>query len=173
VDIVLIDSQTIAAGLGYLVETAVEASHQGKRASDIEYMIRSLISHTYGVFCTPSLSYLHYNGFVDLGQATVTEMLSLFPIFAVEEGKLTPMEKLRNHRQTVTYFQEFLDEFDHLQFIGLVQSAPPNQQDANILREHAHENYPKTPFTTHTINLATATMFGPRTIGLFAVENPY
>jgi fatty acid-binding protein DegV len=99
-------------------------------------------------------------------------MLGLFPVYAIEEGKLTPLEKLRNQRQVITFFQEFIDEFDRLQHIALLQNIPPSQQEALFLREHAHENYPRTPFTTHPSIFALATMFGPRSLGLFVVETP-
>lgn len=170
VEIQVIDSQTIAAGLGFLVETAANAALQGIPGQEIEYEVRSLIPHIYGVLCIPRLSYLYYNQFIDRGQATIAEMLGLYSIYAIEEGKLSPLEKLRNHRHTVNYFQEFLDEFDNLQHISLLQSLPPNQQEAQALREHAREVFPKTSFTTHSTNLALATLFGPRSMGLFAIE---
>jgi DegV family protein with EDD domain len=171
VDIEIIDSQTTSVGLGFLVETAAEAAFRGKSGTEVEELVRSLIPRIYSVLCTPSLSYLYYNSFVDRGQAAISEMLGLYPMFAIEEGKLTPLEKLRNQRQVLSYFQEFMDEFDRVQHIALLQNLPPTPQDALFLREHAHENFPKTPFTTHPINLPLATLFGPRTLGLFVVEN--
>jgi DegV family protein with EDD domain len=169
-DIKIIDSLTTSVGLGFLVETAAEAAFRGKSAITIEETVRSLLPRVYSVLCTPGLSYLYSNGFLDHAQASVGEMLGLFPILAIEEGKLTPLEKLRNQRQVLTYFQEFIDEFDRLQHVALMQNLPPSQQDALFLREHAHENFPRTPFTTHPVNLALATMFGPRSLGLFVVE---
>jgi DegV family protein with EDD domain len=171
-DIKIIDSQTISVGLGFLVETAAEAAFRGKSPLVIEETVRSFVPRIYSVICTPGVSYLFHNGFVDHAQAAVSEMLGLFPVYAIEEGKLTPLEKLRNQRQVITFFQEFIDEFDRLQHIALLQNIPPSQQEALFLREHAHENYPRTPFTTHAINLALATMFGPRSLGLFVVETP-
>ncbi len=169
-EIQLVDSQTIAAGLGFLVETAINAAIRGVPAQEIEYEVRSLIPHIYNVICIPGLTYLYYNSFVDRAQAIVNEMLGLYPIFAIEEGKLTPQEKLRNHRHTITYFQEFLDEFDNLQHIALLQSTPPSQQEAQVLRDHAREAFPNTAFTTHSTNLPLATLFGPRSMGLFVIE---
>jgi len=169
-EIKIIDSQTLSVGLGFLVETAAEAAFRGKSSLEIEEIVRSYIPHIYSVICTPGVSYLYHNGLADHAQAAISEMLGLFPVYAIEEGKLTPLEKLRNQRQVLAYYQEFVDEFDRLQHIALLQNIPPSQQDAMMLREHAHENFPKTPFTTHPINLPLATMFGPRSSGLFVVE---
>jgi DegV family protein with EDD domain len=169
-DLQIIDSQSLSVGLGILVETALDAINQGQSAAAIEYLVRSMIPHIYGVLCTPGLSYLFRNGFLDRGQGLVGEMLSLLPIFALEEGHLVPLEKVKTIRHTETYFQEFLDEFDSLRHIALIQSAPAGNTEIHSLKEHAHEIFPKTPFTAHTINLPTAVLLGPRTMGMFVVE---
>jgi DegV family protein with EDD domain len=170
-EIQVIDSQTISVGLGFLVESAASAIAAGRPAPEVELLVRSLIPRIYGMLCIPGLSYLHYNGFVDLAQATVTEMLGLMPVFTIEEGQFSPMEKLKNHRQAASLFQEFMDEFDHLQHIAYVQSAPPNLQEAHFLRDHAREYFPDTPFTSHSINLSLSTLLGPRATGAFVIES--
>ena len=171
VQIQVIDSQSCSIGLGFLVQSAVEAIQKNATFADVELLVRSLIPRIYAIFCTPGLSYLHRAGIVDLSQAMVGEMLALMPLFALEEGHLTPLEKVRNHRQVLDSFQEFLDEFEHLSHIALVQSISPNSQDGRLLREHAQDSFPKTPFTEHSINVAMASLFGPQTTCLFVVES--
>ncbi len=166
----IIDSQSTSIGLGFLVQSAVEALSKNTPFIEVEHLVRSLIPRIYAIFCTPGLSYLAQANIVDPSQAIVGEMLGLLPLFALEEGHLTPLEKLRNHRQVLDSFQEFLDEFEHLQHIALVQSVNPNSQDGRLLREHAQDSFSKTPFTEHSINLALATLLGPQTTGLFVVE---
>jgi DegV family protein with EDD domain len=172
VSVQLIDSQSTSVGLGLLVQTAAEAAAKGISAFEIERTVRSLIPHIYAVFCTPGLSYLYHAGYIDQAQAAIGEMLGLLPIFALEEGKLTPLEKVRTHRNALDFFQEFLDEFDTLHHIALLQSVQPNQQDSRLLREHAEDYFHQIPFSEHTINLPLATLLGPRTMGLIVVENP-
>jgi DegV family protein with EDD domain len=167
----LIDSKTTSIGLGLLVQTAAEAAAKGINAPDIERIIRSMVTYTYSVVCTPSLSYLYYNGFIDQTQAIISEMLNLLPVFAIENGKLTSIEKVRSNRHALGFFQEFLDEFDRLQHIAFIQSANPNYKDARLLHENSKEGFPKTPFTKHLINLPVAVMFGPQSIGLIVLEN--
>jgi len=168
-----IDSQTTSIGLGMLVQSAAEAVARGANLADTERLVRSMVPHIYAVICAPGLSYLHYSGFLDRAQASVGEMLGLFPIFAFEEGQLTPLEKVRNHRQVLDFFQEFLEEFDQLQYVSFLQSAiNSNSQDGRILRDHTQDRFVHTPFSEHTINLPVATLFGPNAIGLFVVEPP-
>lgn len=166
----MIDSQTISLGLGILVEAAAEAVSKGASGSEVERQVRSLIPRVYTILCTPGLSYLYYNGFLDIGQALIGEMLGLFPIFGVEDGFLTPLEKVRNQRYALDFFREFIDEFDRLQHIALLQSIPFNPQDALYLKSQIQESFSATPFTAHPISVPLATLFGPSSLGLFVVE---
>ena len=167
----VVDSLTTSAGLGILVQAAADAVAKGASLTEAERLVRSLIPHIYAVLCTPGLTYLHYSGFLDQAQAGVGEMLGLYPIFSIEEGKLTPLEKVRNHRQVLDFFQEFLEEFDQLQHIAFLQSATGhNPQDGRILKDHAQDHFMHTPFSEHTVNSWVGTLFGPNAVGLFVVE---
>ncbi len=168
----VIDSCAVSVGLGLLVETAAEIILQGESLPAVEHAVRSQIPHIYTVLCTPGASYLHKNQFIDQGQGFVTEMIGLYPIFTLEEGKLTPMEKVKSVRHAENYFLEFLDEYDQLKHVAVLQTAAPASPEIHAIKEHAHEMFPKTPFTTHSINLSTAAIFGPCTFGLFVAEKP-
>lgn len=166
----LIDSLTTSFGLGYLVQLAAESVTQGASIIDIERSLRNVMQGTYSVFCIPGLSYLYSNGFLDFAQASVSEMLGIYPIFSIEDGRINPVEKVRNKRNAVVYFQEFLDEFDSLKHIALIQSAPPSSQETRILREHVREKFPDSIFSEHLISLPLSALFGPQSLGIFVIE---
>ncbi|NLG99936.1 MAG: DegV family EDD domain-containing protein [Chloroflexi bacterium] len=169
-NIAVIDSQTISVGLGLLVQMAAEAAASGQSSSEIVQMIRSQIPHTYMALCTPGLSYLRHAGFVDSAQAFVGEMLGVMPVFTLEEGQLSAIEKVRNMRGLVDFMQEFISEFDELHHIAFIQSIPNLTQEARQMREYAQSCFAQTPYSEHTINLPLATLMGPRTVGIVTVE---
>ena len=166
----IIDSQTTSIGLGFLVQLAAEAAANKAGSNEIDHLLRGTIPHIYSVFCIPGLSYLYHSGFIDYSQSSVGEMLSLLPLFSLEEGFLTPLEKARNNRQLIDFFQEFLDEFSDLAQISIIQSVPGLVHESKILREHALSTFPGVLFSEHTISLPLATLFGPRSMGIFAIE---
>ncbi len=168
--VTVIDSQTTSVGLGLLVQAAAEAVAQGQPAVEIERMVRNLVPHTYMMICTPGLSYLHYAGYIDSAQAFVGEMLNLMPIFTLEEGKITAVEKVRNSRGLVDFMQEFICEFEDLHHIAFIQSIPGLTHEARLMREHAQACFSQTPFSEHNINLPLATLFGPRSVGMVVME---
>jgi DegV family protein with EDD domain len=172
IQVQLIDSQTTGLGLGYLVQMAADMAARSVPAADIEYRLRGQIPHIYSQFCLPNLTYLHGTDLIGYPQAVVGEMLSILPVFSFEEGKLVSIEKVKNYRHLLDYFQEFLDEFSDLDYVAVMQSVPPLLQEARSLKEHAGLNFPKTPFSEHTINPVIAALFGPRSVGIFAMEKP-
>jgi len=166
----IIDSLTTSIGLGNMVQDAAETVFNNGSLTDLERGLRSFAQRTYVLFCTPNLTYLCNNGFIDHAQATVGEMTDLLPIFSLEEGKLAPVEKKRNPRHMITHFQEFIDEFEFFKHIALVQNEKANGNDARLIRDHIRDNFPHTPFTEHTLNLPLATLFGPDATALIIIE---
>jgi DegV family protein with EDD domain len=167
----LIDSLTLSAGLGMLTQQAVESASLQFPANEIEQHVRKLIPRIYSFFCTPSLSYLYHSGFIDQAQATVGEMLGLYPLYTLEEGKLSPVEKVRNFRTALEYFQEFLDEFDNLGHIALIQGGAQTSQETKLIRQYGEENFPGVSISEHPLNTSLATLFGPRFWGLTVIES--
>lgn len=166
----VINAQTISAGLGVLVQIAAEALHNGASVVETEHLIRRQIPHIYTVICTPGLSYLHQAGIIDRAQAVVGEMLNFIPVYTLEEERLTPLEKVRSYRQTVDLFVEFLEEFENLRHIALVQSIPPLLTDTRSVRQLFQEIYPDTSYSEHNINVPLAALLGPRALAILAVE---
>ncbi len=169
INLTLVDSQTTSVGLGLLVQAAAEAGSTGMSLTDIERHVRKLAGNLYSVFCAGSLSYLAHAGFIDQGQALAGEILNLLPIFSLEEGLLSAVEKARNYRAAMDYFQEFFSEFDNLQHIAFLQGFPA-AHETHLLRAAAQDLFPKTPFSEHPLHPPLAALFGPKTLGLFLLE---
>ena len=100
----VIDSQTTGIGLGLLVQAAAAAASAGAAPAEIERRMRATIPRIYMLFCIPELTYLAHSGYMDYSQALVGEMMGMLPIFAVEEGRLTPIEKVRTRTTFVRIF---------------------------------------------------------------------
>ena len=75
IPVTLIDSQSIALGLGLMVQSAAEAAARGVNGVEIERSVRRMIPRTYSLFASAGLTYLYHAGFIDEGQAIIGEML--------------------------------------------------------------------------------------------------
>jgi DegV family protein with EDD domain len=170
VTIEVIDSQTTGIGLGFLVQAAAAAASAGISPAEIEERIRASIPRVYMLFCIPELTYLAHSGFMDYSQALVGEMMGMLPIFAIEEGRLTPIEKVRTQRHLFESFLEFINEFDSPAHIALVRGSNYNSIRTRPVRLYVQETFPETPFSEHAIAPHLAALFGPQSTGLAIME---
>jgi DegV family protein with EDD domain len=167
----IFDSQTTAIGLGLLVQAAAEAAARGASFQEIEHWLRAAIPRIYMLFCIPELTYLAAAGYLAYPQAMVGEMMGLLPIFTLEDGRLTPMEKVRTQRHLFESFQEFMEEFENPSHIALMYGASHLTLRTRPLRIYVQENFPRTPFSEHPISPHVGALFGPQSIGLVIMES--
>jgi DegV family protein with EDD domain len=166
----VIDSLTVSVGLGMLVQIAAGAASGGASLVEIEQQLRKSIPHIYMLFCIPELTRLSHMGLMSYNEGAVGEMLGLLPIFAMEEGHLVPMEKVRTPRHLFDSFQDFIGEFETPAHIALVCGAGWNAHRTRPLRDYAQDLFPTTPFSEHSIEVHLAALFGPQCTGLVIME---
>jgi DegV family protein with EDD domain len=170
-NIFIIDSLNTAIGLGLLVQAAAEFAHRGFTGIEINRLVRGMINHIYSVFCLPDLSHLYRSGQIDPAQAIVGEMLGVIPFFTLENGRLVHTQKIRSPRHLVDIMFEFVAEFENLRYLALLQGIPTYEQESRNLRDRISQNVRNTPLCEHSLSLALATILGPHSIGLVAMEN--
>jgi DegV family protein with EDD domain len=166
----LIDSQSIAVGEGQIVQCAADLLAKNTPGNQAEEYLRETIPHVYTLLCTPNLSYLHKAGFIDVGQFMVGEMMSLLPIFSLEDGKLNPLDKVKNYRNVIDYFLEFIEEFDDLDNVSFIHPSGSVLSEAKVIRQQMEENYPGVNYYELSINPFLASLIGPRGMGIVISE---
>jgi DegV family protein with EDD domain len=166
----VVDSQTTGIGLGLLVQAAAAAATAGATPAEIERRIRATIPRIYMILCIPELIYLAHSGFMDYSQALVGEMMGILPIFTMEEGRLTPTEKVRTQRHLFESFLLFLNEFDAPDHIAMTQGTNRSTLRNRPLRQYVQETFPDVPFSEHALSPHLAALFGPESTGLVIME---
>jgi len=166
----IIDSQTTAVGLGLIVQAAAKAAIQGAGADQIKNIIRRLIPRLYAIFCTKSLTYLHHTGCLDIAQALVGEMLDITAILILENGRFSPVQKVRSPRNLIDTFNEFVCEINALEHIALLRSPTCYHNEAQHLRERFRARFPRSALSEHYLSVALGTILGPLSMGLVALE---
>jgi DegV family protein with EDD domain len=167
----LIDSQTTTVGLGLLVQAAATAAQQGMTGNRISRLVRGMTPHMYTVFCLHNLSYLSRAGFIDPAQAIVGEMLEVVPFVVLENGRLSPSQKVRGSRHLVDLLCEFIMEFADVKHVALIQGMPPFEQEARLLRERLSVLDRSNSFSEHTLSVPLGALLGPHSLGLVVMES--
>jgi DegV family protein with EDD domain len=166
----IVDSEAVSVGLGMLVSVAAELAEDGLPAKVIKKEIMGIVPHIYSMFCLRSLSYLEPLGVIKQPQALVAEMLEVTQAFYGNQGRLIPVQKIRNSRHMIEFVQEFVGEFGDPRHIALLQGGSFFQQEIRSLRDRISQDYPKAQITEHKISLPLGYLIGPQSFGLFLWE---
>ena len=132
--------------------------------------MRGLIRRIYVVLVTETLDYLEHSGLISPSQAILGTMLGIKPFLAIEEGKIIPMEKVRNRDRAIDKLAEFASEFSYIERIAILQSTPYPTEKTKILRERLELIAPDHEFPILLYGPLLASHIGPDGMGLVVYE---
>lgn len=169
--IVVIDSQTISAGLGMLVRVALTAAQEQETVDDIVRAIRGAVERTYSVYYVETMGYLLQNRIMPTSQSILGSMLGIKPFLTIEEGRLTPMEKVRTRVQAVERLVEFAVEFTEIDDAVILQHKPYMSEQTRMLQDRLAVEFPGRHFPYILYGPSLAAMIGLDATGLVVLES--
>jgi DegV family protein with EDD domain len=107
-DIRVIDTRTVAGGLGSIVLQAHTWSQQGLSAQDIETKVRNLAKREHVYFLVDTLEYLHKGGRIGGAQALLGSILQVKPILTLKNGKAEPADSQRTKKKALAKLIEIV-----------------------------------------------------------------
>lgn len=169
-NIQVLDSQTLSVGLGFLVQTAYEASMSGLHFEDVVRLLRGMIPRIYMVFYLDDMFYLERNQQVNRSQAILGNMLGIIPFLTVENGKLALMEKVRTRPRAIEKLIEFVSEFTDMQKLCILYGGWKPDEDAFIIEERLSMLYPELEVCHVNYGPYLASYIGLNSMGVVVFE---
>lgn len=169
-DIQVLDSKSLSAGLGLMVQAAVEAAERGDSLESIVRLVRGMIPRVYLVFFLDDLMHLERQGLITRSQAILGNMLGVIAFLTMEDGRLIPMEKVRSRVRALEKVVDFVAEFSHLEHIAVLQPTQASTDDGRWIREQLQEMHPNTPLTYVDYGPTTASLVGRNGLGVVVLE---
>jgi DegV family protein with EDD domain len=108
VDIRVVDSRTVAGGLGQLILRASEWVNQGAEIDALETRIKEMAKREHVYFVVDTLEYLFKGGRIGGAQALLGSFLQIKPILTLNDGRIQPVEKQRTKRRALHRLQEIV-----------------------------------------------------------------
>ena len=171
-NIIVMDSLTTSAGVGFLIGEALRISDRGAPLEEVVRQLRYLVPRMYAVFFVEDLAYLQHTGRISRSQVLLGEMLGIKPFLSLEEGGLIPLEKVQTREQAAEKLVEFVGEFTHLRRLAVVYNANDGQAHGRLIIQRVREMFPNCPVTTAHLGASVASIFGPRSTGLIIFDMP-
>jgi DegV family protein with EDD domain len=119
-DIRVIDSRTIATGLGTIVKHAARWAAEGLPVDEIVAKVENLASRERVYFMVDTLEHLYKGGRIGGAQMLFGSILQVKPILTFKNGRIEPAESQRTKRRALARMKE------------LILSECPRAPEANI-----------------------------------------
>lgn len=169
VDVRVVDSRSITAGLGAQVEAASRAASEGATAEEIVAMIEDLRERTHVFGALDTLDNLRKGGRIGGAQAMLGTMLSIKPIIDISTGEVTEAAKQRTRRKAMTWLRDKVFEQPPLEHLWVCSGGAADLDDFLGLLA---PRYAKDKITVSTIGPVIGTHGGPRVLGVVFHDPP-
>jgi fatty acid kinase fatty acid binding subunit len=97
----VIDSRSIAMGLGFPVLAAAAAAAAGKDQAAVEAAARTRLASISAYFYVDTLEYLRRGGRIGAAQALLGTALAVKPLLTISGGRIVPLEKVRTSSRAI------------------------------------------------------------------------
>jgi DegV family protein with EDD domain len=163
VDVRVVDSTSITAGLGMQVQAAVELAEQGGSADEVVALVEDLRARTKVFGALDTLENLKKGGRIGGAQAMIGSILSIKPIIDISTGTVAEAGKQRTRKKAMMWLRDRLFEQPDAQQVAVCHGC---SQDVEELIELLSPRYSRDQITVWTIGPVIGSHGGPRVVGL-------
>lgn len=164
-DVRVVDSQTVAMGLGFAVLAGERCAREGASIDEVESLVRRKAHAATTMFYVNTLEYLRRSGRVGAARAVVGQALKVKPLLAVRGGEVVPLEKVRTSTKAIARMADLAAAAVHGPVEVAVQHLDADER-ASALAGELHRRLPGTTIVQCPIGAVVAAHTGP---GIVAV----
>ncbi len=166
-DVRVIDSRSITAGLGIQVMEAARAAREGATVDQVVERVNELVAGTeiYGALDT--LENLEKGGRIGKARSMRGTMLSIKPLIHIADGAVEEAGKQRTRRKSLEWLRDKLFGEGEVQFLTIAHGEAP---DIDEFLDLVAERYPRDQVRVSKIGAVIGTHGGPRIIGVCYVK---
>ena len=164
----VIDSLTVAMGLGLIVIAAAKAAQAGANLDKVADLVHRAIPRSHLIAYFDTLKYLAKGGRIGKAQGLLGAMLSIKPILTVKDGEMSPLTRLRSRAAGMDYLYNFVAGFSHIEELAVEHATTPD--DADKLIERLSSLLPKERIYGSTISPVVGTYAGPGAMAVSVLE---
>lgn len=106
----VVDSGSIAVGLGHAVASAVAGAERGLELAEVAQVARARAEQTSVLFYVDTLEYLRRGGRIGTGQALLGTALAVKPLLALEHGAIELVDRVRTTSRALHRIEELAVE---------------------------------------------------------------
>jgi len=164
----VIDSLTVAMGLGLIVIAAAKAAQAGANLDEVADLVRRAIPRSHLIAYFDTLKYLAKGGRIGKAQGLLGAMLSVKPILTVKDGEMSPLTRVRSRAAGMDYLYTSAASFSHIEELAVEHAT--TLDDADRLVERLSSLFPKERIYRSTVSPVVGTYAGPGVLSVSLLE---
>ena len=167
VDIRVVDSRSITAGLGTQVRVAAEMAADGAGADDIVDAVESLAARTHVFGALDTLDNLKKGGRIGGAQALLGSLLSIKPLLDISSGEVAEAGRARTRRKALEWLRDKVFALPAVEHLCVAHGMAPDLEQMLALLA---PRYGADQINVTLIGPTIGTHGGPRVMGLTWVD---
>ena len=164
----VIDSQTVAMGLGLIVIAAAKVAQSGAKLDKLADLVRRAMPRSHLIAYFDTLKYLAKGGRIGKAQGLLGSLLSIKPILTVKEGEMSPVTRLRSQSAGMDYLYNSVAGFPHIEELAVEHATTPDEADRLV--ERLSSLFPKERIYRSTLSPVVGTYAGPGAMAVTVLE---
>lgn len=166
-DVRVVDSQSITAGLATQVIEAAKVAAAGASADEVVARVQALAAGTQIYGALDTLENLEKGGRIGKARSMLGSMLSIKPIIHIADGAVEEAAKQRTRRKSLEWVRDTLYAEGEVQFLTVAHGEAP---DVDEFLDLIKDRYPRDQVRISKIGAVIGTHGGPRIIGVCYVK---
>jgi len=164
----VIDSLTVAMGLGLIVIAAAKAAQAGANLDALTDLVRRAMLRSHFIAFFDTLKYLAKGGRIGKAKGLLGSLLSMKPILTVKEGEIAPLTTRRTVAAGMDYLYNFVAGFANIEELAVEHATTPDVADKLV--ERLNSVFPKERIYRSTVSPVLGTYGGPGAMAITVLE---
>ncbi len=164
----IVDSLSVAMGMGLIVIAAVNAVKNGANLDEATQFTRKALSRSRLIAYFDTLKYLAKGGRIGKAQGLLGSMLSVKPILTVKDGEMSPLTRVRSLNSGFDYLYNVVANAGKIESLAVEHATTPG--DADKLVERFSSIFPKDNIYRSIISPVIGTYAGPNALAISYLE---
>jgi len=164
----VIDSQTVAMGLGLVIIAVAKETQKNIKLDNLIEFTHKALKRSHFIVYFDTLKYLTQGGRIGKAQRFLGSVLSIKPILNIKEGEMSPVTRVRSTATGVTYLYNFIAGFKNIEAIGIETTT--SLESADEFAKLLSADYPNVPILCSTVSPVLGVYSGPKAIAVSVLE---
>jgi len=164
----VIDSESVAMGLGLIVIAAAKAVQAGASLDEAADLVHRAMPRSHLVAYFDTLKYLAKGGRIGKAQGFVGSLLSVKPILTVKDGEMFPLTRVRSRTAGMDYLCNFAAGLSNTEGMAVEYATTPDEADTLV--ERLTSLFPKERIHKATLSPVVGTYAGPGAMAVTVLE---